>query len=77
MGVEIDVDRTVLFRQDIDRRFDTPVGIETVPVVSTDPDGCVARIGIENTLPLLWISYGFSLFKRNKGKAPVVFPVCG
>lgn len=39
VGVEIDVDRTVLFRQDIDRRFDTPVGIETVPVVSTDPDG--------------------------------------
>ena len=30
-----------------------------------------------NTLPLLWISYDFSLFKRNKGKAPVVFPVCG
>ena len=25
VGVEIDVDRTVLFRQDIDRRFDTPV----------------------------------------------------
>lgn len=23
------------------------MGIETVPVVSTDPDGCVARIGIE------------------------------
>lgn len=47
VGVEIDVDRTVLFRQDIDRRFDTPVGIETVPVVGTDPDGSVARIGIE------------------------------
>ena len=47
VGVEIDVDRTVLFRQDIDRRFDTPVGIETVPVVGTDSDGCVARIGIE------------------------------